>query len=312
MNALDAVERIAFNPNLAEAGFRFCLCGADKIPYKPDGTRARPNAPEDFCSLEELSLCEDLDRYAGVGISIKASKVCAIDIDKCFEVPFDQSTGDDRAKDAINTFSGKAYVEFSFSGKGLRILFRLPEIKDYSSKYYIKNDNTRIEYYHPEGGARYVTLTGKAICDCGLTQMADTSTLIAFLDKYMARPKIKRREVFTSVSEPGKEESFDYLMRKVRSLYLSDIEFQNLWFMDENDHLLILMCNEQGKSRESHADFHLMNILFSKITQDKDMLKKIFESSPYFKSKDQKHMRKWDYQDFRYYDYIYDHLGEEP
>ena len=42
------------------------------------------------------------------------------------------------------------------------------------------------------------------------------------------------------------------------------------------------------------------------------MLKKIFENSPYFKSKDQKHMRKWDYQDFRYYDYIYDHLGEEP
>lgn len=308
MSALDSLERIALNPDLADAGLRFCLCDQNKVPCKPDGSRARPNSSEDFCSLEELSMCPDLDRYAGIGISVNASKVCAIDIDKCFSVPFSLESGDSRAADACEIFAGKAYIEFSFSGKGMRILFRLPDIPDYSAKYYIKNDKTRIEYYQPSGHARYVTLTGRDIAKCGLEEMADSSALIAFLDKYMTRPRITRREVITC-EEKGSGATVEELMRRVKGLYMSDIEFQDLWFLTEHEEKLL--CHIQGKSRESHADFHLLSILFAKITQDKGKLKEIFESSPYFKSKDAKHMRKWEYNDFRYYDYIYDHLGEE-
>ncbi len=299
MSALDVLEVIVSNPHLAEHPFRYCLVkGMDKIPYSIKGTVAHPNDENDFCSLEELAGVENLDKYQGVGVSIIASKICAIDIDKCFSTPFTISSGDERAQYAIELFKDKAYIEFSLSGRGLRILFSVDDIPNYTDDYYIKNDKTQIEYYQPGNTARYVTLTGKTICDNSLSKMTNLDTIYIFLNKYMKRPKTFVKKLKNDEISKNKDLSIDELMKRIKSLYLKDIEFQNLWFGQ---------APGSGKN-ESQLDFHLLSILFEKITYDKEQLRELFEMSPYFKSKDKHHMQKWTYGNHRYFEYMYEHL----
>lgn len=298
MRAIDTLEHIVNNINLVNADLKYCLMDINKVPYTIKGTNARPNKIEDFVSLEEL-FNADLEKYAGLGISVQASHITAIDVDKCFTIPFDLTSIKSEAKNIINLFKDKAYVEFSFSGKGLRILFQQTEIKDYNKNYYIKNDKYGIEYYQSINAARYVSITGRYIYNNNIRSNKDISeTINLFLNKYMKRKIILSKQNVTNDNEP-----IEKLMKKVKVLYLTNSEFQNLWF--DNEHL----GDDAHGTSESHKDFHLLSILYDKITKDKDKLKMIFESSLYFKTKDYKHKYKWEYQNFRYYDFQYSHLG---
>jgi len=296
MSAIDTVFDIINDENLSMYPFRYCLVDNNKLPFTINKTIAHPNKIEDFCTLDELIKCDFLDSYEGIGISIIASNISAIDIDHCFKEPFDITTSDDRAKYALDLFKDKAYVEFSFSGKGLRILFSINNIENYSEKYYIKNDKTHIEYYQPGNTARYVTLTGKTIYDNSLTRMTSLDTLYEFLNKYMVRPIINTTGM--SKAKDNDTMTIEQLMKKVKSYYLKDIEFQEAWFGTAPG----------SGSNESQMDFHLLKLLYNNIVADKEKLKTIFESSPYFNSKDAKHIKKWEYGNNRYYNYIYERL----
>ena len=162
MSAVDVLSRIS-STHLLEADLRYCLVSDDKRPYKIDDTMAKPNQMSDFVDFESLLQHTSLESYAGVGISIQASNIFAIDVDHCFETAFDVMSGDNRAKDLLERFADYAYCEFSFSGKGLRILFRHKVMDDYSVKYYIKNERHGIEFYQPSRSFRYVTVTGMTI-----------------------------------------------------------------------------------------------------------------------------------------------------
>lgn len=308
MSALDTLERIVENDNLCSYPFRYCLVGEDKIPYTFQGARAHPNEEADFCSLEELSQSDKLTKYAGIGISIIASKICAIDVDKCFSTPFDINSADDRAIEIMDMFKDLAYIEFSFSGKGLRILFVGKDIQNYSEIYYIKNAKNKIEYYMPYGNARYVTLTGHVIFDNSLSKMTNLDTLYLFLNKYMLRPKTSHKSMVTCDLTGNNNLSIDELMKKVKSLCLTNLEFQDLWYMTEEEHREKLFCHILGKSKESEADFHLLALLYQYIVEDKEKLREVFERSDYFNNKDRKHLNKWYYGNYRYFEYIYSHL----
>ena len=84
-------------------------------------------------------------------------------------------------------------------------------------------------------------------------------------------------------------------MKVVKYNYLSNNKFQNLWFVPAPG----------SGSNESERDYEMLCYLFENVTQDKDMLKKIFEESDFFKSKDWKHVNKWKNQDYRYFNYLY-------
>ena len=297
MSAIDSLENIVNNKHLTEFPFKYCLANKFKIPYTVKGSLARPNESGDFVSLDELINCESLDKYEAIGISIQASKICALDIDKCFSKPFDISTGDDRAKDIIQMFKNIAYIEFSFSGKGLRILFIGNDIANYSDIYYIKNTKTGCEYYQPSNPARYVTLTGRTIYDNSLYLMKDMTVLYQFLNKYMLKPVKTERKIVNK----NDEKSLEKLMKMVRKHYSLNHTFQELWFNKE--HYLV-----NNLSQESDTDFKLLSYLYSHITQDELLLRLVFEESPYFKTKDQKHMKKWTASDYRYYKFMYQHL----
>lgn len=292
MSALDIIDRLS-NNSIVFANLKYCLVDDKKRPFKVDNSPARPNEVNDFVDLEDLFQCANLNSYAGIGISIQASNICAIDVDKCFSIPNDVNSADDRAKYFLNLFKDVAYCEFSFSGTGLRILFRQPLIEDYSNRYYIKNERFHIEYYQPSKSFRYVTLTGLTIFDNPIdSENVYLYKIHEFLNKFMLRT-VKTHSVYTTSVETR---SYEELMKIVRKHYLTNSSFQNVWF-----------TNAPGSGKdESERDFHLVAYLFENITQDKDLIKQIFESSNFFKTKDSHHMYKWTSQNGRYFNYLYD------
>lgn len=293
MGAIEAIDRIVANEHLVSWPFKWCLVSKQKVPYTYQGELAKPNDESDFCDLFKLTECESLGSYEGVGISVRASGITAIDIDKCFSVPFDVSSGDDRARRALELFSGKAYIEFSFSGSGIRILFSCPEIEGYSEKYYTKNERHKIEFYQPSGSARYVTVTGLAISDAGLCEMNDMSVVSSFLEEYMRKPERSLSD--GAATERADDRPIEELLAIAKHLYLTDIEFQDMWFARAPG----------SNSNESQMDWHLLALIVKNVTTDRAKAKQVFEASPYFKSKDWKHLNKWNYGNGRYFNFIF-------
>lgn len=296
MTALDVIENL-LNTSVANNELKYCLVDAHKLPHKIDGSLAKPNHDEDFINLEEIVNAKDIMDYNGLGISITASKISAIDVDHCFSIPFDFGSIDDRGMDIFNTFKNLAYIEFSFSGKGMRVLFRQGEIEDYTTKYYIKNSKNGIEFYQPSGNARYVTVTGKVLADNSIDSDYDfKETICMFLDKYMKRPKYENRVV-----ELNEDLEIDDLLKKVRRFYLKDVLFQDVWFNEKHE-------LKNGISQESDRDYYILKFLYLNVITNKTKLRLVFEQSPFFKSKDKKHVDKWLYRNYRYYDFMYDCL----
>ena len=295
-NALDTLLKIAENENLINSNLKYCLVTEKKLPYKLDNTPAKINNINDFVNFEEL-LNGELEKYAGIGISIQASKVCAIDVDKCFSIPFDISRGDKRANDIINRFEKYAYIEFSFSGKGLRVIFRQNYNFD-NKKYYIKNESNSIEYYQPEKSYRYVTITGMTIINNPINSTYNFENVIEqFLNDYMLRPI---KNIVREINEVDNNVSIDILRRRLRRKLLLDNKFQDVWFSKAPG----------SGADESERDYYLLSCLYETITQNKENLRILFEESPFFKSKDYKHMNKWTNQDHRYFNYLYDRISK--
>lgn len=291
MSSLDVLLRIS-QTNLINYDFKYCLVASNKKPYKDVDIMASPNNVNDFKLFEELNL-EIADSFEGIGISIQGSNICAIDVDHCFSEKNDINSADERAISIMKLFKNH-YYEFSFSGTGLRVLFKYDIIDNYKTIYYIKNSNNNIEFYQPtKDSYRYVTVTGNAINDKPITEV-DEELLYNFLDMYMKREIKEKRKVKIN----HEETDLKVLQKLVRKLYLKDFMFQDKWF---------------GKapgsgSNESELDFALISYLYENITTDKESIRLLFETSPYFKSKDRKHLNKWYYDDYRYFNYIYDHL----
>lgn len=288
MTALSVIESIGANDYLRKADFlRYCFVNKQKVPFQYNGTdSARPNVSSNFVPLGQLDLAKAVE-FAGVGVSIQASGICAIDIDKCFRVPFDLSTADGRAQDIINIFGDKTYIEFSFSGTGLRILFRAAPISDYEKRYYIKNSRTQCEYYYPQGSNRYVTVTGRTIIYAGINFLPE-AILKVFLDTYMIRPV---KSTTGSAREPIQGDRNNLLLHFLRT----NKSFQDNWFDKAPG----------SGSNESERDFFLLKFIFENITNNREEAKTIFEESPFFKSKDRKHIYKWTRADNRYFNYLY-------
>lgn len=290
MDILEVINNV-LQTSLFEENLKYCLVNEDKLPFRFDGKPAKTNCSEDFVELNKLITSKCLKQYKGIGISIQANNITAIDIDKCFKVPFTLNSGDERAINILNYFKDIAYCEFSFSGTGIRILFRSDLIENYSKKYYIKNTKNHIEFYEPSNSNRYVTITGRYIYDNKINKISNND-LFGFLNQYMKRPE--RKEIDKSLQS---DESVEKLFRKVKYLYLTNPFFQDLWF-DK--------APGSGKD-ESERDFKIL-IELKKLTGDKDKVKQLFEMSPYYKSKDKKHLNKWSYNNFRYFNYLWEKI----
>lgn len=298
MSAIETIERI-IDTKLVYEDLKFCLVDDRKRPFTINNSMASVSNTSDFVNFETLVNYGDLTKYAGIGISVQASEVCAVDIDKCVTAPFDVSSINDFALEIIDIFKDFAYIEFSFSGTGIRILFKQQSIDNYSNKYKIKNSYSHLEYYQPNHSNRYVTVTGKYLFNNSLTSNTDYSNvIIEFLEKYM---KKQRSKVQQRIEPSTDNRSIDELMKLVKYHYFNSYNFQDLWFTH---------APGSGKD-ESERDYRLIKYIYKHITQDKLKVKEVFEQSEFFKTKDKKHVFKWTRNDHRYFNFVFDNIRRE-
>ena len=124
----------------------------------------------------------------------------------------------------------------------------------------------------------------------------EETILLNFLNTYMKREH--QLNVDNNDSLEVDDSTIDELMIKVKNAYFRNYNFQDLWFTKAPG----------SGADESERDYHLVAYLYDNITKDKNKIKQLFELSPFFKSKDYKHLNKWQKQDYRYYNYLYSRI----
>lgn len=157
------------------------------------------------------------------------------------------------AKDIINFC--QSYTEYSPSKTGIRIIFKT-QIKINRDTHYIKNSANNLEIYISDNTNKFVTITGNKLSGDIINEIDITY----ILDKYM------KRGVF----------NIDKALAK-------DAKLNELW-------------NKQAPGSgadESESDMALCCKLAFYLKNDESEIKKYFEMSPYFKSKDDMHKKKW-------------------
>jgi len=195
----------------------------------------------------------------GLGLGI-FNGFSAIDIDHCVN----NGEVNEMARDIIDYC--QSYTEYSPSGNGIRIIFKTKTELD-KSKYYINNHKSGLEIYISENTNKYVTLTGNVLNPLNINVI----DIQYILDKYMLKGnKIAKNEF--NINN-----------------YKKDIKFQDLW----NN-----LAPGSG-SNESELDLALCNKLAYYLKGDVFAINNAFIKSPYYKSKDAKHIKKWDRQDYR-------------
>lgn len=163
--------------------------GADKpakIPYSPrTGTPAKSTDPSTFGSFSEVRNYAEAG-YDGIGVGI-FGHIAAIDIDHCVEIgPDGKPALTDTANDIVDMMQG-AYMEYSPSGRGIRILCLVPDGFAYDKgTYLINNQRLGLEIYVAGATSKYVSVTGNTWTR-GVDLSDRSSQLRAVMDKYMRR-----------------------------------------------------------------------------------------------------------------------------
>lgn len=155
-----------------------------KVPYNPrTGARANTADPSTFVSFEAAERAYGAGAYNGIGVLI-AGNLAAIDIDHCID---DNGQLSPIADDIVKRM--ESYTEISPSGRGLRILFRVPPDFHFDSRrYYINNQKLRVEIYVAGATVKYVTVTGRVLTSDVSLEVRGPE-LGAVLEKYMLRPQ---------------------------------------------------------------------------------------------------------------------------
>jgi len=246
----------------------FCLWKHEangKVPYQVNGSKAKSTDKKTFTDFK--TACDNLDRYDGIGIGI-FDGFCAIDIDRCVE----DGNISEMAQDIIATMN--SYTEYSPSGKGTRIIFKVSNLSYDRKRYYINNRKLGLEVYVSGYTNKFVTITGNVINE---NDVAECNTeLMTVLEKYMLKPNID----VISIGVPGSYLSDDSVISKASASKQGE-KFTSLWNGDI----------PEGKSH-SEADQALCNILAFWCGGDIEQMDRLFRLSGLMRDK-------WERDDYR-------------
>ena len=151
-----------------------------KVPYQVNGRKARSNDIGCFADYE--TVCTVAEKYDGIGMGV-FNGFSAIDIDHCVT----DGSISNFAMDVIGFML--SYTEFSPSGTGIRIIFKVDDVPFDKSKYYINNRNIGMEVYIAGATNKFVTVTGRQVFDYEICVCNDEIAQV--LEKYMLRHNAK-------------------------------------------------------------------------------------------------------------------------
>lgn len=262
-----------------------CLFGLlEKGTKRP--IHCKSNDPSGFKSFKNIMI--DLRRNNNCILCVPTfGNVCGVDIDKCID---DDGNISKLALEIIKFFN--SYTEISPSGKGIRILFLCDqEQKFYHEKegYGLKNNETKVEIYQGEIDHRVLSVTGNAIKDIAMVKL-DYDELSFFFNKYMKKQKkeIKKQGNENGFqnnnvgSFPVEDDWLEYALRY-------DKKLKGYWDEVANNPLI----------DQSVHDLKLLSRLAFWSNKNVDEMIKVFEESPYFRSKDDYHIKKWARADYK-------------
>ena len=153
-----------------------------KVPYNPfTGTKACSNRIETMTTLENALAV--VARYDGVIVKV-SGKVGFIDIDKCVR---EDGSLDERAQRILSLLPD-TMVEYSPSGRGLHVIFFVPEGYVFDSdEYYVNNKEIHVENYFPGYNNQLMTMTGNLYRDGSMEVTIEQ--LMLFEETFMKRPE---------------------------------------------------------------------------------------------------------------------------
>lgn len=260
-------------PNKMKQNAPFCLWRkrkhkgqVKKIPYQINGKCLSSKERTHFSPFD--TVIEKVSEYDGIGIGV-FDGFCAIDIDHCHN----NGVLSDMAKDIIATMN--SYTEFSPSGDGVHIYFKVRNFDYDKSRYYVNNHKLGLEIYVSGHTNKFMTVTGNAVNDLGVEDRSDE--LLIILEKYMVRPQIGRT---TNREIPGSLLSDDSVIAKAMSSKQGE-KFCSLWHGEI----------PEGKSH-SEADQALCTILAFWCGGDTAQMDRLFRQSGLYREK-------WEREDYR-------------
>jgi putative DNA primase/helicase len=253
------------------------LCERGKVPYNlVTGSYAKANDKSTFhpfkIALENISKYYAFDKdgkqIGGIGLGV-FNGYSAIDIDHCIDEDGNLS---DMATDIIDYCN--SYTEISPSGTGIRIIFKT---KSELNKiyYYVNNSNIGLEIYLSDQTSKYVTITGNVKMKASIVDI-DISYI---LDKYMKKGTMSVQHD-TDTGEVVDSETKDFNINH----YDKDIILKELWYSDAPG----------SGDNESELDLKLCNKLAYYLKGNFSAINDAFMSSPYYQSKDDAHIKKWE------------------
>lgn len=230
-----------------------------KIPINPiTEVYASVNDPKTFTPFEKAS--SKLSSYDGLGIRVDG-KLVAIDVDDCVI----NGGLNDFAKEIVSHFP-QSYIEFSPSGKGLRIFTFLPNSITYNNSIY-KMKTTEVEVYVAGFTNRFVTVTGHVYQEGEIVE--ESNGLIWLLEKYL-----KREKQSNTTKQNFKSYLSDEEVIEKASNAKNNEKFLNLWTGNIKDY-----------PSSSEADLALTSILAFYAGGDIDQLDRLFRMSKLFRDK---------------------------
>ncbi|MDQ0215368.1 putative DNA primase/helicase [Oikeobacillus pervagus] len=238
-----------------------------KVPvYPSNGKAININNKENWYTFDEVvqEIRNGNEHVSGIGFVFTGSDPCVgIDLDYCVD---ERGNFSSLAQEVISMFEGKAYIEFSPSGKGIHVITngRKPESSS-------KNSELGIEIYDKK---RYFTVTGNQISSAAILFDCQKE-LQALCEKYLMK-KVDGNHMRTEAKNKKashtlmKDQLLDIMFsskggERLRSLY------DGHW---ENYH-----------SSQSEADLALCNALAFYTAKDANEMDRMFRQSGLFRKK---------------------------
>lgn len=280
-------------PEILKQYGMFCL-NKNKVPYKINGELARPDVIGDFTSYKTAKQFVSKG-YDGISLGLFTAKsglnLCAIDIDHCID---SNEKINPNAMEMVNKIA--SYAEYSPSRTGIHIVFYSKTTWDKDSYYTNKRQIVDSDGVVIECGN---TPVGLEIYNSGMTHkvirmsespLPDTSYLNTdikevdiqwLLDEYMK--KQASTPVYTDERIPQFKGGIDEFIRR-------DKRLAELYNNTEHDETI----------GDSQYDMSLCCKLAFWTGKNESEIDRLFRLSPWFESKNDRHVRKWiDRKDYR-------------
>ena len=246
-----------------------------KIPYNPrTGTPAKSTDPSTFGAYSDVQNYAEAG-YDGIGVGI-FGHIAAIDIDHCIEIGSDGKPAlTEMAHDIVGMMQG-AYMEYSPSGRGVRILCLVPDGFVYDKGTFLINNQQRgLEIYVAGATGKYVSVTGNTWTP-GVDLSDQSNQLRAVMDKYMRRntPQGNQAPAHDTPPNTPSVKSPDQLQAEDRTLIEAALKSSS------GDKLRRLLAGDMSDYGNDHsrADMGLCCVL-AKHTSDAAQIDRILRGS---------------------------------